>query len=364
MEYNFDEEIAFLTDITLAKGVSGREKEVAKTFIKYAEPYADEIKRDALGNVIAYHYGKPNGPVVMMCGHMDEVGFFVKSIEDNGLIRLHPIGGWWPLCLPSDLFVVTNKEGKEFLGVIGARAPHGVPQEQRKNVIPLENLYLDLGVKDKKMVDDLKIKVGDMVTPKVDFHVMNDGKTLMSKAFDDRIGAAIALRVLKNLKGVETECTYVCVGTTQEEVGLRGSKTSAYGVEPDIAFATDVSLSHDTPDVLDGGDSKLGAGVAMTLCDAGILSHPGLVHYLKETAQRLDIPYTNDFMAAGSTDAGTIHKTREGVMTMTVSLACRYYHSPYSMINYDDYINACKLMTEAIKNVDRKVVNKIREAKY
>lgn len=102
--------------------------------------------------------------------------------------------------MPSDLFVVTNKEGKEFLGVIGARAPHGVPQEQRKNVIPLENLYLDLGVKDKKMVEDLKIKVGDMVTPKVDFHVMNDGKTLMSKAFDDRIGAAIALRVLKILK--------------------------------------------------------------------------------------------------------------------------------------------------------------------
>ena len=364
MTYNFDEEIEFLRDMTLAKGVSGREAAVADVFIKYAAPYADEIKRDGLGSVLAYHHGRPGGPVVMMCGHLDEVGFLVKEIEESGLLRLYPIGGWWSHSLPSDLFTLTTAAGREFYGVIGARPPHGLSPEERQKVIPLDRLYLDLGVRDRKMCEELGIKVGDMVTPCVEFHVMADGRTLMSKAFDDRIGAAIALRALKNLHGQVTDCTYVCVGTVQEEVGLRGAQTSGYAVNPDVAFATDVSMSHDVPDVLDHGESRLGAGVALTICDNGIISHPGLVRYLKETAQKLGIPYTNDFMIGGSTDAGAIHKTRGGVMAMTVSLACRYYHSPHSMVDYNDYINACELMTAAIENLNAATVDAIRESRY
>lgn len=358
-----NDELKFLKEMSEVNGISGNEQEVAKLFTKYASDNADLVEYDQLGSAIAYKKGPAEGPVVMVAGHLDEVGFIVSRIEKNGLLRLQPVGGWWNHVVLAEVMTLKTRSGKEYIGVTGAQPPHGLPAEMRNKVLETKDLYLDLGVKDAEMLEELGVKIGDTVTPKTDFRVLNDGKTLLGKAWDDRIGAAVALEVLKRLKNEKLDCTYVAVGSVQEEVGLRGARTAAYHVKPDIAFALDVTMSYDLPGSPDL-DTKLGNGVALSVMDASVIAHRGLFDFVEKIAKEKGIKYTYDMLSAGGTDSGEIHKQYDGIITMTLSIPCRYFHSHVSLINIDDYHQAVDLVYEVVKKINSDVLADLKASKY
>ena len=358
---NREEQLKFLKEITEAKGISGDEKEVSRVMKSYLEGYADEFEYDNLGSLIAIKHGNDDVKV-MLSGHIDEVGFIVAGIEEEGYLRINPVGGWWAHVLPSQKVSVKTMDDKVYYGVIGSIPPHGMKPEVRSKVMDIKDLYVDLGVNNKQEVLDLGINIGDSVIPYTEFMVMNNPDYLCSKAFDDRIGAAIVVEVMRNLKDKKLNNTLYSVGSVQEEVGLRGAKTATYKVKPDVAIAVDVSMSYDVPG-LGKGESKLSKGVALSLMDSSVIAHRGLFKMLRDICKEKNIPFTYDYLAAGGTDSGEINKSFDGVINMTLSIPCRYFHSHNSIVNIKDY-NACiDLLTEFVSRLDKGVLEELKNYK-
>lgn len=358
---NREEQLKFLKEMTEAKGISGDEKEVSRVMKSYLEGYADEFDYDNLGSFIAVKKGNDDLRV-MLSGHMDEVGFIVSYIEDNGFLRMNPVGGWWGHVLPSQRVSIKTIDDKVYYGVIGSMPPHGMKPEVRNKVMGVDELYVDLGVNDKQEVLDLGINVGDSVIPYTEFMVMNNPDYVCSKAFDDRIGAAVVVEVMRNLKGEEHPNTLYSVGSVQEEVGLRGARTATYRVKPDVALAIDVSKSYDIPG-MPKGESKLGKGPSLSLMDASVIANKGLFKLLRDICKEKNIPFTHDALPSGGTDSGEINKSFDGVINMTISLPCRYFHSHNSVVSMKDY-NACiELLTEFVKRLDKNMLEEIKNSK-
>lgn len=358
---NYKETIGFLKELTEAKGISGNEKEVSRVMKRYLEGYADTFDYDNLGSLIAIKKGSSDLKV-MLSGHIDEVGFIVSKIEEEGYLRINPIGGWWAHVLPSQKMSVMTYEGKVYMGVVGSIPPHGMKPEVRNKVMDIKDLYIDLGVASKKEVEDMGICIGDSVVPYTEFMVMNNPDYVCSKAFDDRIGAAVCVEVMRRLKNENHPNTLYSVGSVQEEVGLRGAKTSAYHIKPDVAIAIDVSMSYDVPGS-GKGDSKLGAGVALSVMDSSVIGHKGLVKMMENICKEKNIKYTFDSLVAGGTDSGEISKTCDGVINMTLSIPCRYFHSHNSIINLKDYEACVDLLVEFVKRLDENKLCELKECK-
>ncbi len=358
---NYDETIRFLKEFTEAKGISGNEKEVSRLMKRYLEGYADSFEYDNLGSLIAKQEGTGNVKV-MICGHIDEVGFIVSKIEEDGFLRINPVGGWWAHVLPSQKMSVVTYDGKCYMGVVGSIPPHGMKPEVRNKVMEIKDLYIDLGVASKKEIEELGINIGDSVIPYTEFMVMNNPDYICSKAFDDRIGAAVCVEVMRRLKKEDHPNTLYSVGTVQEEVGLRGARTATYHVKPDVAIAVDVSMSYDVPGG-GQGDSKLGAGVALSVMDSSVIAHKGLVKMMVDICKEKNIKFTYDSLVAGGTDSGEINKSYDGVINMTLSLPCRYFHSHNSVVNIKDYEACVNLLVEFIKKLDENKLQELYESK-
>lgn len=354
-------DLEMLADLTLTNGISGHERDVAVVFKEWVEDSADAIEYDNLGSIIAVKNGKADGPKIMYAGHIDEIGFLVKSIDANGFLRLHPVGGWWTHNLLSQPLTVTTREGKVYVGIVGSKAPHGMKPEFRNKVQDISDVYVDLGVASKDEIDVLGIQVGDMVTPKADFHVLANPNYLMSKAWDDRVGAAIVIDILRSLKGEKTDATVYAVGTVQEEVGLRGAKTAAQKINPDVAITLDVTIATDTPG--EDGRIKLGVGATLEVMDASYIGHKGLLYTLQDLAKELGIDTQLEIMGAGGTDSGEIHKVHDGVIALSVSIPARYIHSHYGIIHRKDYCDTVRLLTEFTRRLDADMLETLREYK-
>lgn len=353
--------ITFLKEFTEAKGISGNEKEVSRLMKKRLEGYADSFDYDNLGSLIAVQKGTGDTKV-MLAGHIDEVGFIVSKIEEEGFLRISPVGGWWAHVLPSQKMSVMTYEGKVYMGIVGSIPPHGMTPEVRNKVMDIKDLYIDLGVSSKKEVEDLGISIGDSVVPYTEFMVMNNPDYVCSKAFDDRIGAAVCIEVMRRLKKEDHPNTLYSVGSVQEEVGLRGARTATYHIKPDVAIAIDVSMSYDVPGGAKG-DSKLGKGVALSVMDASVIGHKGLVKMMENICKEKNISYTFDSLVAGGTDSGEISKSMDGVINMTLSLPCRYFHSHNSVVNLKDYEACVELLVEFVKRLDENKLNELKECK-
>jgi endoglucanase len=202
-----------------------------------------------------------------------------------------------------------------------------------------------------------------MVTPHTDFRILNDGKTLLGKAWDNRIGVTTGIEVLKNLKGVDHAATVVAAGTVQEEVGSRGARTASFHIKPDIAFAIDVTMSYDFPGAPEF-PTKLGTGLALSILDGSVIAHRGLFDFVENICKKQNVKYTYDLLTAGGTDSGEIHKQFDGVITMTLSLPCRYFHSHTSLIHYEDYSAMVDLLTEVVKSINSEVLKDLKESKF
>lgn len=354
-----DETLTMLKDLTDARGIPGNEREVRDVMKKYIEPFADEVTTDGLGSLIAKKVGQENGPKVMITGHLDEVGFMIVSIDDKGFLRFQPVGGWWNQVMLAQRVTIVTKKG-DVTGVIGSKPPHILSAEARKKPVEIKDMFIDIGASSREEATEWGVRPGDMVVPYFEFTVMNNEKMLLAKAWDNRIGCAIAIDVLKQLKGVDHPNIVYGVGSVQEEVGLRGARTSATAIEPDIGFGVDVGIAGDTPGVTEKeAQSKMGKGPQIILYDASLVSHKGLRDLVTDTADELGIPYQFDAIPGGGTDAGAIHLSHKGVPSLAITVATRYIHSHAAMLHRDDYENAVKLIVEVIKRLDRDTVDRI-----
>ncbi|WP_368652282.1 M42 family metallopeptidase [Ornithinibacillus sp. 4-3] len=354
-----DETLKMFKALTDANAISGHEKEARDVMEKYITPYADKVYTDNLGSLIAEKTGNANGPKVMIAGHLDEIGFMVTRIDKDGFIYFQTIGGWWSQVMLAQRVTIMTRKGN-VTGVIGSKPPHILSAKERNKTVEIKDMFIDVGAMNKEEAEEFGIRPGDSVVPYFEFVPLKNEKMLLAKAWDNRIGCAIAIEVLKRLQDEQHPNTVYGVGTVQEEVGLRGARTSAHAIKPDIAFAVDVGVAGDTPGVSDKeADSKLGEGPQIILYDASAISHKGLRDLVIEVADEKEIPYQYSSIPGGGTDSGTIHLTANGVPSVSITIATRYIHSHAAILHRDDFENAVKLFVEVIKRLDYDTVKRL-----
>jgi putative aminopeptidase FrvX len=341
-----------LEQLSNACGVAGREAEVRNLMIKFMKPYADEITVDRLENVIAVKKGKKTAPKVMLAAHMDEIGLMVKTINKDGFLQFAKMGGIDDRILVAQEVVVNTANGP-LKGIIGSKPPHVQKEEERKKIMTYDELFIDIGAQNKENVAEMGVKVGDPVT--FDTKFSNAGNdVVIGKAFDNRVGCATMIETLKLLDKNKTDCTIYAVGTVQEELGLRGAVTAAFGVDPDVGIALDVTVAGDVPGVREFDTTvKMGKGPALAVSDSGLVTHPKILRLLLDTAEEEKIPIQLETGLMGATDAARISLTRQGVPSGTLSIGTRYIHSPVGMLSLKDAEETSKLAVAAIRKIQK-----------
>lgn len=308
-------------------GPSGSETKVRQLIEEEIRPLSDQVRVDAMGSLIALKKGDGSGLKVMLAAHMDEIGVIITHIDEKGFLRFGAVGGLRPLVLIGSRVSFAN-------GVTGTI---GVEKLDTPEKTPsLDKLFIDVGAVSK---DTLPVGVGDTACFTRPF--VDQGDRLTAKAFDDRIGCAVLIEVLRTLTRTPHDVYFVF--TVQEEVGLRGARTSAYGVNPDVGIAVDVTTTGDTPEAHPMA-VVLGNGPAIKVKDSGMLTHPGVKNLLVDTAERLGLPYQIEVLERGSTDGCAMQVSRAGVPTGVLSIATRYVHTPSEMVDYNDVLNSVKLL--------------------
>ena len=350
-----EELISLLRDLTDAPGTPGNEGEVRSIVEDRLRGYA-ELSRDRLGSVIARKPGSSPAPKVMLAGHLDEIGFMVTRITDEGFLKFQTLGGWWEQVMLAQRVVVKTRKG-DVWGVVGSKPPHILTPEQRKKVVEKRDMFIDIGVASKEEAEAAGVRPGDPIIPVCEFRRLANPKYLMAKALDNRVGCAVAIEVLRRLKEIDHPNTVYGVATVQEEVGLRGAQTSAQTILPDVAFALDVGIAGDTPGVkADDAQSKLGKGPTILLYDATLVSHWKLRNLVLDVAERAGISVQFDSMPGGGTDAGRMHLVGSGVPSLAIAVPVRYIHSHAGIVHADDLENTVRLMVEVVRSLDAKAV--------
>ena len=324
-----------LKQLTEAFGPSGYEDNIRKLVMAEVKPLADEIKVDALGNLIARK--KPSKVTkdtkkIMIAAHMDEIGIMVSHVDDHGFVRFTSIGGvFGKYVLGGRVRFLNGVQG--VIGYDRFDKPHETPT--------LDKVYIDVGATSKK---DCPVKVGDVAA--FDRPFVEMGNRFVAKSMDDRVGVLVAIETLRELKSTPHDVYFVF--TTQEEVGTRGAGTSAFGVDPDVGIAIDVTASADTPNAMKM-EMVLGKGPCVKIKDSGALSDPRVVQWMISTAEKNKIPYQREVLLFGGTDAHAMQMTRAGVPAGCLSIPTRYVHSPSEMVDLIDVQNSVKLMVAILK---------------
>ncbi|BDU67549.1 MAG: peptidase M28 [Candidatus Tyloplasma litorale] len=342
-------------------GISSREEEIVNA-IKEDLQNIDGLKfeRDNLGSLAVIKKSKvENAPTIAIYTHMDEVGFMINHITPEGFIKFSPIGGWWGHVVLAQKLKITTSEGKEFIGVVGSTPPHLMNREAMQKVLSIDSMFIDLGLDKKEEVEALGIQVGDMITPyqETAFKSVNENRVI-GKAHDNRISVVAGINIMKQLAELELDTNFIFVGTTQEEVGLRGARTSAFKWTPDVAFAIDVTFCYATPGMKQSS-TKLGSGPALSLFDSYTIANKKLMNLVEKVAKEAEVKYTYDSMTGGGTDAGAVQLAKDGVKAMTISIPSRYMHSHNSMIDVHDVKEVSKLVVEFAKKFNKETLKGI-----
>lgn len=340
-----------LEKLSNINGVTGREETARNLLSNLIKPYVDSVSEDKLGNLIAIKKGDKLKPKIMLAAHMDEIGLMVKNISKEGFIQFAKMGGIDDrILLAKKVIVHTNK--KDLVGIIGSKPPHIQKKDERNKVVTYDKLFIDIGAENLRETKKMGVRIGDPISFCVKFEKIGK-KIVTGKAFDDRAGCAVMIETLKELDS--TNCNIFAVGTIQEEVGLRGAGTAAFGINPDFGVALDVTVAGDVPGVKDfESNIKMGKGPALTVTDAGLISHPKVLSLLVDTAKKNNIPYQLETGLPGTTDAARISLTRQGVPSGTISIPTRYIHSPVGMMDLTDLKNTIKLTIAAIQEISKK----------
>jgi len=281
----------------------------------------------------------------------------VKSITKEGFVRFLPLGGWWGHVVLAQRLVIRTRRG-DVLGVVGSKPPHELKDEDRKRVLEVRDMYIDVGAaSDFDVRKRLDIRPGDFIVPESPFSVMANPDMLLAKAWDNRIGCALAAETVRQLKGKRHPNTVFAVATVQEEVGLRGAQTSAFKVQPDVGIALDVGIAHDTPGT--EGDENLGGGPLVVIYDSSSIPNRNLLDLVDDTARKLKLSLQFESVERGGTDAGRIHVTGEGVPSISMGVPARYIHSHVSIIHRRDYEQTVRLLVALVQRLDARTVNRL-----
>lgn len=350
-----DERTELLRELSEAPGVSGYEEEVRRIIRRHMTDITT-IEQDRLGSIVCRKDGQSEVPKIMLAGHMDEVGFIVKLITDEGFIRFSPLGGWWGHVMLAQRVVIKTRSGDVY-GLIGSKPPHVLSEEERKKLQEPKNMYVDIGAVSAEEVKNIGIRPGDPIIPVCPFTVLSTGKTYMGKAFDNRVGCGMFIDVIKDLVNEKHPNTVYGVGTVQEEVGLRGARTSSWVVDPDVGLTMEIGIAGDVPDVKkEDAQARLGKGPVIMLRDGSMIPNLRLRDLFIDTAEELKIPYQFDMMERGGTDSGAIHLHRHGVPNLVIGVPTRHIHSHAGIMHREDYDNAVLLVTTVVKKLDAKTV--------
>ncbi len=345
----------FLKDITEASGVPGYEGNVRAVMRGYLDGVA-HIEQDKMGSLIARHQGSGERPRVMLAGHMDEIGFMVTLLTKEGFVKFLPLGGWWDQVLLGHR-VSIKTGGGDVIGVLGAKPPHLLDGDERKKVVEKKDMYIDVGARSEDELREMGVRPGDPIVPVSQFTVMHNPRFYLSKAFDNRVGCALAVQALQRLAGEGHPNTVYAVGTVQEEVGTRGAKTSAFAIDPDVGIVLEVDIAGDVPGIKpEQSNVKMGGGPTLLVYDARMIPNLGLRDMVIATAAELDIPLQFSAMPGGATDGAQIHVHNEGVPTVVIGVPTRHIHSHNAILCRDDYDQALELIVALAKKLDAETV--------
>lgn len=355
-----EETLQLFKHLTEFPSAPGFERDLRSWMKDTMSAYTDEFVQDRLGSLFGVLRGDEQGPKIMVAGHMDEVGFMVTGISDTGMIYFQPLGGWWSQAILAQRLQIITPNGP-IVGVVGSIPTHLLDESQRNKPVDIKAMYIDIGADDREEAESFGIRPGLQIVPICEFTPLANPKKIMAKAWDNRYGVGLAIELLQALHQEKDKLpnTVYCGATVQEELGLRGARTSANLIQPDIFFALDASPANDmTGDKRSFG--KLGAGALLRIYDPTMLTHRGMVEYIQDTAHTHGIKYQY-FVSQGGTDAGQVHLSGIGVPSAVIGICSRYIHTSSSIIHTDDYAAAKELVTTLVRGLDRTTLNTILE---
>lgn len=340
--------VALLKQICEVPGVPGHEQKVRELITKELNGIADSITVDNMGNLIALKKGKSSEKPVMAAAHMDEIGFIISHIDDNGFLRFHPLGGFDPKTLTAQRVVVHGKQ--DVIGVMGSKPIHLMSAEERGKTLHLTDFFIDLGMKKEEVVKI--VEVGNVVTR--DRELIEMGDCVNCKSIDNRVAVFILIETLKELKGKEIPYDFHAVFTVQEEVGIRGAQVAAHHVNPHFSFCIDTTIAFDTPGAKPEEQvTKLGDGVAIKVMDASAICDYRMVKYMKELANNNNMKWQNELLPAGGTDtAGMQRMAKFGTIAGAVSIPTRHIHSVIEMAHKEDIKGNIDLLKLCVSKLD------------
>ena len=340
-----------LGKLSNAHGISGYEGSVRAIIKKEIELYVDEVKTDTFGNLIATKKGK--SPSVMIAAHMDEIGLMTKYVDDEGFVRFTKVGLWFDQTLVNQRVLLHTKKGI-VVGVIGTKPPHIMKDEEKKKSIEAKDMFIDVGASSRDKAESMGIEAGVPISIDQKMVALANG-FVTGKAFDNRAGDTVLITAMQRIMEMGLEPTVHSVFTVQEEVGLKGAKTAAFGLNSDVAIAIDTCIPGDHPGITKTESAiQIDKGPVITVLDAGgrgVITHPKVLEWLCETAKVNNIAYQKDVSEGGTTDATAISVTRAGIPSGVISVATRYIHSPVELLSLKDLDKCAELIARAVERV-------------
>lgn len=352
-----------LEELSNAHGPSGFEGPVRRIMLREMTPLADRIELDGLGSVIAVIAHSADAPNIMIAAHMDEVGMMVKRITDDGYLKYQVLGGILPQALVNQRFRVLTANG--FVTAIsGLKSIHVIPRgEERSRVPSHDEIFLDVGAASRDdAIERLGIRPGDPIAPDTEFEILNGGELYVGKAWDDRAGLAVMIEVMKRLQKKRPPANIYFAATTQEEVGLRGARTSSYLVEPDIGISLEAGVAADYPGITpDEAQELLGKGPGLFLYDASMIPNDNLKHLVIDLASRRKIPLQFNVQPGYGEDGAEMQKAFAGTPSVNMTVPTRYLHTHYGVIHRGDLDGLVDLLTALVYELTPSKVGEVRE---
>ncbi len=348
--------IDLLRELTETNGVPGFESRIASVMRTQLE-HICEISSDNLGSLVARLDGAGERPRVMLAGHMDEIGFMVKLVTEEGFVKFAQLGGWWEQVLLGHRVIIETANGP-VTGVIGSKPPHLLPEDERSKVVKRKDMFIDVAARDREHAEEqLGIRAGDPIVPWSPFEVLADEDRLLAKAWDDRVGVALIIEALQELADGKHPNTVFGVGTVQEEVGLRGAETSADVVDPDVALILETAIAGDVPGISDDESNvKLGEGVTLYMLEGSAIPNLRLRDLAIDLCEANDLDYQLTALERGGTDAGRIHQHARGVPSLVLGVPTRHIHSHSGIISAADYETTLSLTVALCEALDEDAV--------
>lgn len=348
-----------LAELADAPGPPGFEEEVRRIVVRELTPLADKVSYDGVGSVIAQHGS--SGPKVMLDAHMDELGGIVRRVTPGGYLTMQMLGGWLDQALPDQRWVIIGKNGP-VKAVTGIRDVHVVPADERNRVYPRDSLYLDVGAKNPAEVAALGLSPGDPVVPDAPFAVLGKSGRYLGKAWDDRVGVAVVIEAMRRLRASGHPNQLFVAATVQEEVGLRGARTSADLIKPDVGIAIEGGIAGDTPGRNpEETQAVLGGGPGIFLYDSSTLPNRRMVALVAEVAAAKGIPLQRDLVQGYGDDSAAIQATNGGVPTVNLVVPARYTHAHNGVIDRADFDRMVDLVVALIGRLDAAEVARLRD---